>query len=58
MAVWYCGSVQYAAVTQFATSHAYTVGDIVRQLATDAGESWRDLPLDRKLVYYAEAAYS
>jgi hypothetical protein len=33
MADWYCGSVQYTAVTQFAVSHAYSVGDIVRQLA-------------------------
>ncbi len=33
MAVWYCGSVHYAAVAQFAINHAYSVGDIVRQLA-------------------------
>lgn len=26
------------------------------QLAADAGESWQDLPLDRKLAHYAEAA--
>ena len=41
MAVWYCGSVQYAAVAQFATSHAYSVGDIVRQLATPSVGSER-----------------
>ena len=34
MADWYVGSVQYAAVAQWAASHAYSVGDIVRQLAT------------------------
>lgn len=33
MAVWYCGSVQHTAVTQFAISHAYSVGDFVRALA-------------------------
>lgn len=33
MADWYCGSVQHTAVAQFAISHAYSVGDIVRQLA-------------------------
>lgn len=33
MADWYCGSVQYAAIAQFQISHAYSVGDIVRQIA-------------------------
>lgn len=33
MANFYCGSVQWSAITQFAVSHAYSVGDIVRQLA-------------------------
>ena len=34
MADWYCGSVQYAAVTQWAASTAYSVGALRRQLAT------------------------
>ena len=34
MANWYCSSVAYASVTQFAVNHTYAVGDIVRQLAT------------------------
>lgn len=34
MTLYYVGSVQYAAVAQFAVTHAYSVGDIVRQLAT------------------------
>ena len=29
---------------------------LAEQLATDAGESWADLSLDRKLAHYAEAA--
>jgi|1185.fasta_scaffold10828_2 hypothetical protein len=33
MANWYCSSVAYTAVAQFAISHAYVIGDIVRQLA-------------------------
>lgn len=41
MASWYVSSVGYAAVAQFATSHAYSVGDIVRQLATPAVGSER-----------------
>ena len=41
MADWYCGSVQYAAIAQYANSHAYSVGDIVRQLATPAVNSER-----------------
>ena len=33
MANWYCSSVAYTAVAQFAISTAYTIGNIVRQLA-------------------------
>lgn len=33
---WYCGSVQHAAIAQFAISTAYSVGNIVRQLAAPA----------------------
>jgi len=33
MANWYCSSVAHAAVAQFATTTAYSVGQIVRQLA-------------------------
>lgn len=36
MADWYCGSVQHAAIATWAASTAYTVGQIVRQLATPA----------------------
>lgn len=36
MAVWYLGSVKYAAVTQYANLHTYSIGDIVRQLAAPA----------------------
>lgn len=36
MADWYCGSVQYTAVTQFAVLTAYSIGDIRRQLAAPA----------------------
>ncbi len=41
MASWYVGSVQYAAVAQFAISTVYSVGNIVRQLATPAVGSER-----------------
>lgn len=41
MANWYVSSVGYAAVTQFAISTAYTVGNIVRQLAAPAAGSER-----------------
>lgn len=41
MAVWYCGSVQYAAVTQWAATTAYVVGDLRRQLAAPAVDSER-----------------
>lgn len=41
MATWYGSSVAYAAVAQFATAHAYSVGDIVRQLAAPAVNSER-----------------
>jgi len=34
MANWYCSSVDYTAVAQYATTHAYAAGAIVRQLAT------------------------
>lgn len=34
MADWYASSVAYAAIAQYANSHAYSVGDIVRQLAS------------------------
>lgn len=34
MAAWFCGSVQWAAVTQWAAATAYSVGDLRRQLAT------------------------
>lgn len=33
MANWYVSSVAYTAVAQFAISHAYSIGDIIRQLA-------------------------
>lgn len=36
MAVWYCSSTAYSAVAQWAASHSYTVGNIVRQLASPA----------------------
>lgn len=41
MAAWYVGSVQYTAVAQFASSTAYTVGQIIRQLAAPAVGSER-----------------
>lgn len=41
MADWYCGSVQHAAIAQYANSHAYSVGDIVRALAPPAVNSER-----------------
>lgn len=41
MADWYVGSVQHAAVAQFAISTAYSVGNIVRQLAAPAVGSER-----------------
>lgn len=34
MADWYCSSVSYTAVAQFAITHAYVIGDLIRQLAT------------------------
>lgn len=34
MAIWYCGSTKYTAITQWAAATAYSVGDIRRQLAT------------------------
>lgn len=34
MAVWYCGSTKWTAVTAWAASTAYSVGDLRRQLAT------------------------
>ena len=36
MADWYVSSVAYAAITQYANSTAYSVGNIVRQLSTPA----------------------
>jgi hypothetical protein len=36
MADWYASSIAYAALTQFAASHAYSVGDIVRPLTAPA----------------------
>lgn len=33
MTLYYCSSAKYTAVTQFAITHLYSVGDIVRQLA-------------------------
>lgn len=36
---WYVSSVAYAAVAQFATSHAYTVGNLIRALAAPANGS-------------------
>lgn len=36
MAVWYCGSTKHAAIAQWASSTAYSEGDIVRQLAAPA----------------------
>ncbi len=33
MANWYCSSAAYTAVTQFAISHLYSIGDFVRALA-------------------------
>lgn len=41
MADWYCSSVKYAAVAQFAISTAYSVGNIVRQLAAPSVGSER-----------------
>ncbi len=41
MADWYCGSVQHAAVAQWAALTAYVVGDIRRQLAAPAVGSER-----------------
>ncbi len=41
MAVWYTGSTKYAAVATWAALHAYSIGDIVRQLATPAVGSER-----------------
>ncbi len=41
MAVWYCGSVQHAAIAQFAISTVYSVGDIIRQLAAPAAGNER-----------------
>lgn len=41
MALWYCGSVQYAAVAQYANLTPYLLGDIVRQLAAPAVGSER-----------------
>lgn len=32
--IWYASSVAYAAIAQFAISHAYSIGDIVRSLAS------------------------
>ncbi len=34
MANWYCSSVAHTAVAQFAISHAYTLGNLIRSLAT------------------------
>lgn len=34
MTLYYCSTAQYAAVAPFAITHAYSVGDLVRQLAT------------------------
>jgi hypothetical protein len=36
---WYVSSVAYTAITQFAISHAYSIGDIVRSLAAPANNS-------------------
>ena len=41
MAVWYCGSTKWSAVTAWAASTAYSVGDLRRQLATPAVGSER-----------------
>lgn len=41
MADWYTGSVEYAAVAQYTTSHTYAAGAIVRQLAAPAVGSER-----------------
>ena len=41
MANWYCGSDKYATVAQWAASTTYSVGQIVRQLATPAVGSER-----------------
>lgn len=41
MSNWYCSSVAHTAVAQFAISHAYVIGDIVRQLAAPAVGSER-----------------
>lgn len=41
MATWYLGSNKHAAIAQFAINHVYSVGDIVRQLATPAVNSER-----------------
>lgn len=36
MTLYYCSTAQYTAVAQFAVLHVYSIGDIVRQLATPA----------------------
>jgi hypothetical protein len=41
MANWYVSSASHSAVAQFAISHAYVIGDIVRQLATPSVGSER-----------------
>jgi hypothetical protein len=41
VADWYCGSVQHAAIAQYANSHAYSVGDIVRALASPSSGNER-----------------
>ncbi len=43
MAVWYCGSVQHAAIVQWAALTAYSVGDIRRQLAAPTAGNERAL---------------
>lgn len=41
MAVWYCGSTKYTAVTQWAATTAYNVGDLRRQLAAPSAGNER-----------------
>lgn len=41
MAVWYCGSVQHAAIAQWAAGQAVSIGDIRRQLAAPAAGNAR-----------------
>lgn len=41
MANWYVGSVDYTAVAQFAVSHAYVIGNLIRQLAAPAAGNQR-----------------